>query len=154
MVYCIHTCIYIYIYRIDCPLGRKLGGSTQTEEKPLRDTACWLRGKGLDMPCDSYWGWLLWFYRTLSHFVSFKNRNHWPQFESCLKLSSDHSAICIKLDLVESEKVFSMKEIHAEPCFPCNYGYCKRVITSTAESKHVFFCFCFLNHKLHSENEN
>ena len=30
--------------------------------------------------------------------------NHWPQFESCLKLSSDHGAICIKLDLVESEK--------------------------------------------------
>ena len=36
----------------------------------------------------------------------FKNRNHWPQFESCLKLSSDHGAICIKLDLVES-KTFS-----------------------------------------------
>ena len=29
---------------------------------------------------------------------------HWPQFESCLKLSSDHGAICIKLDLVKSEK--------------------------------------------------
>ena len=29
-------------------------------------------------------------------------------------------------------------------------GYCKRVITSTAESKRVFF----LNHKLHSENED
>ena len=24
------------------------------EEKPLRDTACRLCGKGLDMPCDSY----------------------------------------------------------------------------------------------------
>ena len=64
--------IYIYIYisaghcsmvrfkeecpphRIDCPLGRKPGGSTRAEEKPLRDTACRLRGKGLDMPCDSY----------------------------------------------------------------------------------------------------
>ena len=34
-------------------------------------------------------------------------------FESCLKSSSDHGAICIKLDLVEGEKVFSMKEIHA-----------------------------------------
>ena len=36
--------------------------------------------------------------------------------------------------------------------FPCDYvrnGYCKRVITSTAESKRVF-----LNHKLHSENED
>ena len=62
--------------------------------------------------------------------------------QSCLKSSSDHGAICIKLDLVESEKVFSMKEIHAEPPFPCDYvrnGYCKRVITSTAETKRVFF---------------
>ena len=129
-------------HRIDCPLGRKPGGSTRAEEKPLRDTACRLRGKGLDMPCDSYWGWLSWFYRTLSHFVSFKNRNHWPQFESCLKSSSDNSAICIKLDLVESKKVFRMKEIQAEPPFPCDYvrnGYCKRVITPTAESKRVFF---------------
>ena len=103
--------IYIYIYikaagdcsmvrfkeecpphRIDCPLRRKPGGSTRSEEKSLLDTACRLRGKVLDMPCDSYWGWLLWFYRTLSHFVSFKNRNHWPQFESCLKSSSGHGA--------------------------------------------------------------
>ena len=70
-----------------------------------------------------------------------KNRNHRPQFESCLKPSSDHGTICIKLDLVESQKVFSVKEIHAEPPFPCDYvrnGYCKRVITSTAESKRVF----------------
>ena len=38
-------------------------------------------------------------------------------------------------------KVFSTKVIHAEPPFPCDYirnGYCKRVITSTAESKHIF----------------
>ena len=41
-------------HRIDCPLGRKLGGSTRAEEKPPRDTVCRLRGKGLDMPCDSY----------------------------------------------------------------------------------------------------
>ena len=91
-------------HRIDCLQGRKPGGSTRVEENPIRDTACRLRGKGLNMPCDSYWGWLSWFYRTPSHFVSFKNRNHWPQFESCLKSSSDRSAICIKLDLVESEK--------------------------------------------------
>ena len=45
-----------------------------------------------------------WFSRTFNHFVSFKNRNHWPQFESCLKSSSDHGATCIKLDLVESER--------------------------------------------------
>ena len=78
----------------------------------------------------------------IGHFVSFKNRNHWPQFESCLESSSEHGAICIKLDLVESKKVFSMKVIHKELPFPCDYvrnGYCKRVITSTAESKRVFF---------------
>ena len=103
--------IYIHIFKEKCPphginchLGRKPGGSTRAEEKPIRDTAWGLRGKGLDMPCDSYWGWLSWFSRTLSHFVSFKNRNHLPQFESCFKSSSDNGAICIKLDLVESEK--------------------------------------------------
>ena len=45
-----------------------------------------------------------------------------------------------------------MKVIHEESPFPCDYvrnGYCKRGITSTAESKRVF-----LNHKLHSENED
>ena len=39
---------------------------------------------------------------------------------------------------------FSMKEIHVEPPFPCDYvrnGYCKRIITSTAESKRIFFFF-------------
>ena len=92
-------------HRIDCPLGRKPGVNTRAEEKPQRDTACRLREKGLDISCDFYWGWLLWFYRTLSHFVSFKNRNHWLQFESCFKSSSDRGAICIKLDLVESEKL-------------------------------------------------
>ena len=54
--------------------------------------------------------------------------------------------VSIKLDLVESEKVFSMKEIHAEPPFPCDYirnSYCKHVITSTAESKRVFWGFFF-----------
>ena len=74
------------------------------QKKNQYETVCWVRGKGLDMPCDSYWGWLSWFSRTFSHFVSFKNRNHWLQFESCLKSSSDYGAICIKLDLVESEK--------------------------------------------------
>ena len=53
---------------------------------------------------------------------------------------------------------FSMKEIHAEPTFLCDYvrnGYCKRIITSTTESKRVYlFIFFFLDHKLHSENED
>ena len=52
-------------------------------------------------------------------------------------------------------EVFSMKEIHVEPPFPCDYvrnGYCKHIITSTAKSKRVFFFF--LNHNLHSENED
>ena len=43
-------------------------------------------------------------------------------------------------------EVFSMKEIHAEPTFPCDYvrnGYCKRVITLTAESKRFFCVFGF-----------
>ena len=50
-------------------------------------------------------------------------------------------------------EVFSMKEIHAEPPFPCDYvrnDYCKQVITSTAESKQGFF----LNHTLHTKNED
>ena len=50
-------------------------------------------------------------------------------------------------------EVFSMNEIHTEPPFPCDYvrnGYCKRVITSTAESKRVFF----LNPKLYTKNED
>ena len=38
------------------------------------------------------------------------------QFESYLVSSSDHGAICIKIDLVESE-VFSMNEMHAESQF-------------------------------------
>ena len=49
-------------------------------------------------------------------------------------------------------EVFRMMEIHAEPPFLCDYlrnGYCKRVITLTAESKSVFL----LNHKLHTKNE-
>ena len=89
-----------------------------------------------------WWWWYIYIYMTLSYFVSFKNRNHRPQFESFLKSSSDHGAICIKLDLVESEKVFCINEIHAEPQFPCDYvrnGNCQRIITSTAESKRVFF---------------
>ena len=52
--------------------------------------------------------------------------------------------------------VFRIKEIHVEPPFPCDYvrnGYCKCVITSTAESKCVVF-FVFLNHKLHAKNED
>ena len=40
-------------------------------------------------------------------------------------------------------KIFRMKEMHAEPPFPCGYitssnGYCKCVMTSTAESKRGF----------------
>ena len=85
------------LHRIDCPLGRKPGGSTRAEENRFETLCADCVEKG------SYWGWLSWFYRTLSHFVSFKNRNHWLQFESCLKSSSDRGAICIKLDLVESE---------------------------------------------------
>ena len=46
--------------------------------------------------------------------------------------------------------------ITLEPPFLCDYirnGYCKHFITSMAESKRVFFLF-FLNHKLHTENED
>ena len=42
----------------------------------------------------------------------------------------------------QKQEGFSMKVIHAESLFPCDYvriGYYKRVITSTAESKRVFF---------------
>ena len=37
---------------------------------------------------------------------------------------------------------FNMNEIPAKPQFPCDYVrnvYCKRVVTSTAKSKRVFF---------------
>ena len=83
------------------PPAKKIGRRHTNERKT--DTR--LCGIGLDIPCDPYWGWLSWFSRTLSHFVSFKNRNHWAQFERCLISSSDHDAICIKFDFVESEKV-------------------------------------------------
>ena len=36
----------------------------------------------------------------------FKNRHQCPQFESCLKSSSDDGAICIKLDLVEGVYIY------------------------------------------------
>ena len=43
--------------------------------------------KGLDMPCNSYWGWLLLFSRTLSHFVSLKKKKG---FSGCsLKVASN-----------------------------------------------------------------
>ena len=50
-------------------------------------------------------------------------------------------------------EVFSMNEMHVEPtflfdCITSGNGYCKCVMTSMAESKHVF-----LNHQLHSKNE-
>ena len=53
------------------------------------------------------------------------------------------------------QEVFSMNEMHAEPPFPYDCvtpgnGYCKREMTSTAEGKCVFF----LNHKLHTKNED
>ena len=52
-----------------------------------------------------------------------------------------------QVGLGRKREVFSMKDIHAEPPFPFDYvrnGYCKRVITSTAESKRVFFfLLCF-----------
>ena len=43
-------------HRIDCPLERKQEEGTRAEEKPIRDTACWLHEKELFMSCDSYWG--------------------------------------------------------------------------------------------------
>ena len=85
------------------------------EENPIRDSA-WLCRKGLVMPC-----WLSWFSRTRSHFVSNKNRNHWLQFESCFISSSDHGAICIKLDLDESEKSSALLK--------CTRNHHSRVIT-------------------------
>ena len=48
-----------------------------------------------------------------------------------------------QIEFGRKQEVFSMNEMHAESPFPCDYvtsrnGYCKRVITSTAESKRVF----------------
>ena len=31
------------------------------KKKPLRDTVCRPHGNELDIPCDSFWGWLSWF---------------------------------------------------------------------------------------------
>ena len=135
-------------HRTDCPLKRRQGGGTRKQKKKkkkkkkisIRDV-CQPHGKGLDKQWDSYRGWVSWISRTISHFVSFKNKNHRLQFESCLISSSDHGVIRIKLDLVES-KVFSINEMHAESSFPCDYitsrnGYCKHVMTSTTKSKCV-----------------
>ena len=85
------------------PIQRRVY-STVPREKNGRRHTCRLRGNGLDMPCDSYRGWLSQFSRTLRFLSSFKNRNHWAQFESYLISSVDNGAICIKLDLVEREK--------------------------------------------------
>ena len=97
----------VLLIELTVPWEKEPGESTRAEEKPIQDTAWRLRGKGLAMPCGSYCGWLSWFSMTLSHFVAFKNENHWLQFESCLKSSSDPGAICIKLDLIESERFSS-----------------------------------------------
>ena len=50
------------------------------------------------------------------------------------------------------QEVFSMKEIRVEPPFPCDYirnGYCKCVITLTAESKQGFFVCFFKSQTAH-----
>ena len=81
------------------------------------------------------------FLGTLSHFVSFKE-----SLAAVLKLPQIVFRPRRNMHQVgfgRKREVFSMKEIHAEPPFPCDYvtsrnGYCKRVITSMAESKHVF----------------
>ena len=60
---------------------------------------------------------------------------------------SSFLSVSIPFSLYAWSKVFSMKEIHAEPPFPCDYvknGYHKREITSTAESKRVFFFLFFV----------
>ena len=64
-----------------------------------------------------------------------------------LKVASNHLQIAAQYasSLIWSKaRSFQQKEIHAEPLFPCDYvrnAYCKCVITSTAESKRVFFSF-------------
>ena len=79
------------------------------------------------------------------HFVSFKNRNPWLQFESCLKSSSDCGATCIKLDLVESEKFSTgrkcMRNHHSHVIVTPENCYCKHVMTWMAKSKCIFFFF-------------
>ena len=44
---------------------------------------------------------------------------------------------------IQKRKVFHANDMHAEPPFPLDYeksrkGYCKRVMTPTAESKNIF----------------
>ena len=146
-------------HRTDCPLGGKPGGSTRTEEKLLLDTACRLHGKVLDMPSDSYWGWLSCFSRT-TQFISFLSKIGITSRSLNVASNRLQTAAQYASNWIWSKaKVLCMKEINAEQPCQCDYvrnGYFKCVITLTAESKRVclFVCLFVINYKLHTKNED
>ena len=140
----IYIYIYIYIFQEEAHERKKNRYETLCADCVEKGWICHMNPIGVG--CRGFLG------NLVISFLS-KKRNPWPQFESYLKSSSDYGAISIKF--ARKREVFSMNEMHAEPPFLCDCvtsrnGYRKRVITSTAESKRVFF----LNHKLHTKNKD
>ena len=142
--------------RIDSPLGRKREGSTRAEENRYETLRADCVEKGwichvipIEVGCRGFLG------HSVISFLSkigITGRS--------LKVASNRLQTAAKYAsswIWSKREVFRMKEIHAEPAFPCDYvrnGYCKRVITLMAESKRIFLFVCFLNHKLHTKNED
>ena len=137
-----------------------------------------MRKKNIGMNSYRYWTWKRFQWYPIEHattfFLRFPDKNQLNLYISTIVyqynwyISYIYDLIYIYIYIVfrlwrnmhqvgfgRKREVFSRKKIHAEPPFPCDYiinGNCKRIITSTAESKRVFFCF--LNHKLRTKNED
>ena len=126
-------------------MGRKPGGNTQAKEETLR-ADCMEKGWichviPIEVGCCGFIG------HSVISFLS-KIGITGPSLKVFRPRRNMH-----QVGFGRKREVFSMKEIHAEPPFPNDYernSYCKPVITSTAKSKRVFF----LNHKLHTKNED
>ena len=139
-------------HRIDCPLGRKPEGGTRVEEKPIQNTACWLcadcvekgwicHGIPIEVGCRGFLGYSVISFLTKIGITGCSLKVAFYRLQTTAQYASRW--------IWSRAKVFSMNKMHAEPPFPCDYvtsrnNYCKRILTSTAESKRVF-----KNHKLH-----